>query len=349
MKAVTERKRIPGFPMYSISLDGVLFDHRRNKILKYHISKPSKKGSIGGYRMVKIRNAIGRLTNIGRHRLLALTYIPDKRDTRELVINHKNGKPGDDWIDNLEWVTRGENNQHAYATGLKKDSKPILVKNMLTGETTRYATIGLCARSMGYASGTFIYWRLNRTSSLKRYPDEIQFKYDDGTAWPEVDWFKLSVERSGPAQSYMALNVHTRDLHVFNGLREGERITGVDKGTIAAHVNHGRLLPINGFIVRYLTEEAIFPKLCERTLLICKDHPMKQPNGITVIDTRDGTERFFTSCELAAQTLGIDKKTVWQYYRDNTLYQKVFRFKLFKIHEVVRSLQDESPECNPFN
>lgn len=348
MKAPTDSKRIPGFPNYSITLDGGLFDHRRNKWMKWHITKPSKKGSIGGYRMVKIIDAMGKKTNIGRHRLLALTYIPEDRDVSELVINHKNGVPGDDRIINLEWVTRQQNNQHAYDSGLKSDSKPILVKNMLTGEVTRYPTIELCARTMGYNSGTFIYWRLNRTVSLKRYPDEIQFKYDDGTPWPEVDWFALRVERAGPAQSYMAFNVHTREMYVFRGLSAGEAIIGVDKGTIAAHVNHGRLLPLNGFIVRYHTETAVFPRLCERTLLICKDHPMKQPNGIIVVDTRDSSEQFFTSSEAAAEALGLGITTVWQYCRQDTLYKKHYRLKLFKIHDVVRSLQGESPECLSF-
>lgn len=349
MKVPTECKRIPGFPNYSITTDGKLFDHRRGKGMKWHITKATKRGSMGGYRMVKIINAEGKKVSIGRHRLLALSYIPEARAVTELVINHKNGVPGDDRIENLEWVTRKQNNQHAYDSGLKSDSKPVLVKNMLTGEVTRYPTIELCARTMGYNSGTFIYWRLNRTASIKRYPDEIQFKYDDGTPWPEIDWFSLRVERTGSAQSYMALNVHTRKLYVFRGLSSGEAIIGVDKGTIAAHVNHGRLLPINGYIVRYHTETAVFPRLCDRTLQICKDHPMKQPNGLIVIDTRDSTERFFTSCEAAGEALGLGVATIWQYCRQKKLYNKHLRFELFKIHDVVRSLQDESPECNPFN
>lgn len=348
MEVSTESKRIPGFPSYSITIDGVLFDHRRNKRMKWHITKATKKGGIGGYRMVKIVNAVGKKISIGRHRLLALCYIADARDVTELVINHKNGVPGDDFVDNLEWVTRKQNNQHAYDTGLKSDSKPVLVKNMLTGDIIRYPTIELCARTMGYNSGTFIYWRLNRTTGFKRYPDEIQFKYDDGTPWPEVDWFNLRVERCGPAQSYMALNVHTRALHVFRGLSEGERITGVDKGTLAAHVNHGRLLPVNGFIVRYHTETAVFPRLCARVLQICKDHPMKQPNGIILIDTRDSSEQFFTSAAAAADVLGLGITTIWQYCRQSTIYNKHFRLELFKIHDIVRSLQDVSPECLSF-
>lgn len=45
------------------------------------------------------------------HRLVAMTFIPNPKN--KLEINHKNGVKNDNRVDNLEWATRSENEQHS--------------------------------------------------------------------------------------------------------------------------------------------------------------------------------------------------------------------------------------------
>lgn len=46
------------------------------------------------------------------HRLVAMAFLGD--DGNKPVVNHKNGNPADNSVENLEWATYGENIAHGY-------------------------------------------------------------------------------------------------------------------------------------------------------------------------------------------------------------------------------------------
>ncbi len=50
------------------------------------------------------------------HRLVGIAFIPNPSNLVE--INHKNGNPSDNNVDNLEWISHRGNILHAYRTGL---------------------------------------------------------------------------------------------------------------------------------------------------------------------------------------------------------------------------------------
>lgn len=52
------------------------------------------------------------------HRAIGLAFIPNPNN--EATINHKDGNKLNNDIDNLEWVSYGDNSLHALRTGLRK-------------------------------------------------------------------------------------------------------------------------------------------------------------------------------------------------------------------------------------
>lgn len=124
---------IPMFSRYMINRDGVIFDNRTNKLLMGHFNK--------GYYSFVLRPDVGPKTSLKRHRGLALAFSDYPPNVDQMQVNHKNGIAGDDWVENLEWVTCSENRIHAIENGLTLVNKPVLVTNIKTGEIKEYTSL----------------------------------------------------------------------------------------------------------------------------------------------------------------------------------------------------------------
>lgn len=75
------------------------------------------------------------------HRLVAYHFVDGYQDG--LVVNHKDGNKLNNEADNLEWVTRSENDLHAFKLGLRKVypsqfRKHIESYDLKTGESIKY-------------------------------------------------------------------------------------------------------------------------------------------------------------------------------------------------------------------
>ena len=100
-------KTIEFEPNYEVSIFGEVRSKITNHVKSLRLNK-------GGYSRVTLYPS-GKTYSI--HRLVALTFLKDTYK-EGLVVNHKNGVKTDNHVDNLEWVSVKENNNHAERTGL---------------------------------------------------------------------------------------------------------------------------------------------------------------------------------------------------------------------------------------
>jgi len=100
-----------------------------NKLQKYNIfsdgrvedtttgGNPSSYKDKDGYIILKLK-LDGKWYHKRHHRVIAEAFIPNPENKPQ--VNHINGIKTDNRVENLEWVTSRENNQHAWDKGFRK-------------------------------------------------------------------------------------------------------------------------------------------------------------------------------------------------------------------------------------
>lgn len=237
---------VPGFNRYGIARNGVLKNLATNRIVRWVKSKPAKESIRGGYSVAAIVNSDGVRKGISRHRLLALTFIPCPGDVSDFTVNHKNGIPGDDDLDNLEWCSYSDNVKHAYATGLIKEGlNAVTVRWWRDNKEETYSSLAAAARAIGKTEST-VRQRLTRNNGVA-FSDGLQMK-----TVHSGDWICPSDKIAKVRVNVLCTATHTETGKVFlhDSARSLAKVLGLNPVTAAKRIRTGDSKPLDGFILK---------------------------------------------------------------------------------------------------
>lgn len=122
--------------------------HWEDRILKQKITKATRNKNRYDARVCLWRN--GKEHTMLVARCVAMAFLGKS----DLTVNHIDGNPLNNCVDNLEWITRKENIQKGFETGLFPQKK-IKVINKETNEAIIYRSLALASRSLGHNNGYF--------------------------------------------------------------------------------------------------------------------------------------------------------------------------------------------------
>lgn len=145
-------KPIIDFDGYYISINGNVYSSKRNKNILYKL-QPSIDAN--GYNIVCLKHNSGKYKNIFLHRIVAITFIKQRKTHTRLVINHIDGNKQNNSVSNLEWVTQRQNAKHACVHNLRKSNGARSVICVFpNGDEKIFPSILKCAEYLNIAQST---------------------------------------------------------------------------------------------------------------------------------------------------------------------------------------------------
>ena len=159
--------KIPAYDRYVLSKEGRVINVLEGRELRGTVTPK-------GYVQFRLTYKPGKAITWGRHRLIAFVFRHPGVDVENLVVNHLDGVPGNDDLDNLEWTTNQGNVEHAGRMELTTKCVPISVRDVYTGKVEEYPSIQAYASKMGWSKDT-VNWRV-KIGETRIFPEGKQYR-----------------------------------------------------------------------------------------------------------------------------------------------------------------------------
>lgn len=277
------------------------------------------------------------------HVLIAQTFleIPKEIEKSRLVVNHRNGVPGNDWIDNLEWTCFKGNSEHAYKTGLRNDNTPILAKDLRNGEIHEFYSLHECARFFK-TSGSRIHWALQEHRvGIPQFHFYILIR--KGEKWPTGGSELIGQIKAAEVKETVVYYKDNKHFVIYGTQSQAAQETGVSIKRIHDNLKRAReagkvQYEYNEFIFMWYTDfvrnkfnipNSDVSKVTRKDYIHHKSKygtSFRKPIPIEVTDLKTGEKMWYESSEIFARKLGVKKNTFQKHlYKNSGIWKKDYK------------------------
>jgi hypothetical protein len=236
-------KPIPFNSDYEVSSHG---NFRNSKTKKQKIFNVEALKSTQTRIRVDIKNDLKNGSGFYLHRVIAMTFIPNPHNLEE--VNHIDGNPYNNRVENLEWITREDNMRHFHENRTKYENKNVRQVVLCCGKTDEiinsYKCVEECIVSLGlgisYATlysalSTTVYEKpvCEKIRGLNKYVgvvfNKINKKYVASYKNKYIGCFDIEEDAANAYDNYLR-KLCILPLHVnFPGILESQAIVGKRK------------------------------------------------------------------------------------------------------------------------
>lgn len=293
-------KSIPGYRKYEVSSFGnVRKKTNRSVVRKGNKSKTTK----GYYRSVGISDNNGDISTTGVHRLVCLAFheLPKDADHVKYEPNHKDGNKINNHYLNLEWMTRSQNIQHAFESGLCQIGLRVEAKNVKTGEVKHYNSLSSAARDFNLP-------RAAMRDTIARHRDYV---YDNQWLFVLDESSDRRLKRH-QAREIIAKNYLTGDIVIYSNAASASTETGVRGLSINLRTSpykkvKDRYALLAQYVFKSLSDKTPFPKYsaeeAEKSKEIYFNHTYR--SEIEALNLTLNTTKIYSSIVDFAREVGI--------------------------------------------
>lgn len=289
--------KIPGFSGFCINKEGIVKSNKSGKLLR---------SSIGpyGYPYVNVRDHDKNAwRSVNLHVLLAKAFVYNADPLRLLFVNHKDGIKTNIHIENLEWVTSRDNQNHAVESNLRTDNISVKVLDIKTKTVTSFSSKAKASIAMGNSRGKN--FDLDILVDGVRIPKLIKNRYevkliDDISPWYHLENDTLTkVVLDGP---FFAKEISTNKIFFGTSVKKLASCLGIDDTSIYNILKSNPNKSIKGYLFKAGLETE-WPE----NFIETKFTPSRK---IKLTNTVTKEIHVFDSLRKVTTFLGRDKRTI---------------------------------------
>ena len=308
-------RMIPGFPRYGINDTGDVKRLKTGRIISPRIG-PYGYPVVGVYDPDK-----GKHRDVCTHILLAHAFIPNSKPEEQPFVNHIDGNKKNLKIKNLEWVSSSRNNRHAVESRLRKDNKPVIVLDVVSGKTELYDSLVSAFTGIGMAGVKPIHTYVDGVPIRNLFKGRYRLKLvSDCNDWAEADYVvtKKTSSRKGP---YETKNTTTGEICVHETIHRVVEYTGVSLDRVSHALRAGPDVLYGSYLFRKKSQNP-WP-VCVREVRYSKPRTIVS----RCLDTEE--TKTFSSLRATLGHYGLDKRTLQNRLKTGKPYDSFVFIEIF--------------------